>query len=140
MGRAKIPIDEKICPGCGELNPRTSSYCLKCMSAVQSVRLNGWAHYNDIEHYERKEVMKFVDKIRNQNGFLTFLDMFLVIHYYQLTHKLVLKYNHYTTERQIWFFFIDLLIWSSKQKGQNMTFNKMRRQDIYKILMKRYAT
>jgi len=140
MGRQKIAIEYKICPGCGESNPKKASYCNSCQVSVNSYKLNGWAHYHKLELSERKEAIKFIDKIRNQNGFLTLVDMFMVIHYYQLTHKLSMKYSNYITEHQIWFFFIDLLIWDSKQKGSKMPFNKMLREDIYKTSMTKNET
>lgn len=135
----KIPLDEKCCPGCGVLNPKVASYCNSCQVAVNSYKLNGWAHYHKIESQERKEAIAFIDNIRLRGGFLTAVDPFYLVHYYQITHKLSLKYNKYAVEKQIWLFFVDLLIWSSKQKGNNLPFNKMSRQDIYKILMTKNA-
>lgn len=140
MGRQKIPLEEKNCPGCGEPNPKIASYCNACQSAAQSIRFNSYNHYNDITHTLRKEVMAFVERIKKQRGFITTVDYFYIVHYYQLTHKMILKYDHYTPERQVLYFFIDLLIWNYKQKGKNMTFNKMSKPDIYKTLMNNYAS
>lgn len=139
MGRQRVPLDEKQCPGCRQSNPTKYSWCHKCAAAYAASRNNGYAQYNEVDKKERREIIKFVDEIVRRRGFCTMADISNIIEYYQVTHKLIYKYNEYTTARQIWNFWLDLMIWCHKQKGKKVAFNEMRREDAYKILMRDYA-
>lgn len=140
MARKKIPLDEKCCPGCGVLNPKVASYCNSCQSASQSMKKGGWAHYFKIENSERKEILKFVDELIRKRGYLESVDIYRLLHYYQITHVMNLRYENYSPLTQVFHIFTDMLIWANKQRGLRTTFNNMTRPEVYKILMTKNAT
>jgi hypothetical protein len=139
MPRTKIDSAEKQCPGCRELNTRSYFLCKKCGAAHASARKNGFAHYNKIERSETKKIIKFVDQIILRRGLCTAEDIWQIIDYYQVTHKLIYKYDKCVPNIQIWNLWLDLMIWSVKQKGIKLPFKEMSRDEIYKILMNNYA-
>lgn len=139
MGRQKVAIEDKICPGCGSKNPSIYSYCKNCQSAQQAFMKGGFGQYKKLEFAELKEVNQFVDSLINKRGFLDHIDAFRLLHYFQITHKMCLKYDNYSPATQLFFIFTDMLIWQHKHKGRKETFKKVKRREVYKILMYKNA-
>lgn len=132
----KSEAKEKQCAGCRCMIFTQYAYCGPCSTISTSRSKNGMAHYNYIEPKVIKEIFEFIRRIKLRGLMVDFLDMIWIIEYYQVTHKLIYKYDNKSSAQQIKEMWLDLLIWQEKQIDPKAAYHKRSRYDEYKRLSK----
>ena len=131
-----INLGSKQCSGCRCQIKQGLTYCPACTSCAGSYTKNGKLHYNQISIDDKIDIIEFVRRIKLKRFMVDLIEICWIIEYYQMTHKLIYKYDTKSSGSQVQEMWLDLLIWVDKQMNPKNTYKPINRLDEYKRLSK----